>query len=193
MMLTDVSRDVRLQIDGGTLVPLVPGHAPAMAEAVAESGLLLRETVPWYRDGMTVDDFGRWAEAAKTLWADGSGFVFSVLADSTGGFLGGASLEAVHAGRLSANLSYWTRAAASGRGVATRSARRLASWGCVDLGLQRIEVSIVTTNAASLAVAQNAGAVVEGTLRNAARWDGVSRDMAVFSFIPADFAHRQHG
>jgi hypothetical protein len=46
---------------------------------------------------------------------------------------------------------------------------------------------MLTTNAASRAVAAASGAVAEGVLRNKARREGHSYDTAVFSFTPSDF------
>jgi RimJ/RimL family protein N-acetyltransferase len=57
------------------------------------------------------------------------------------------------------------------------------------VGLHRVEISMVTANSASRAAAAASGAVAEGVLRNKARWADESHDMAVFSFVPADFAH----
>src|SRR5262249_28411497 len=87
-----------------------------------------------------------------------------------------------------ANMSYWVRTSKIGRGVASRAMHHLASWGCQHLGLQRIEVSMVSTNDASAAAAQKARAQFEGVLRNQARWGGANYDMKMFSFIPADFS-----
>ena len=98
-------------------------------------------------------------------------------------------MEGVDRQRSAANLSYWVRTSATGRGVARTAARLLADWGVGPLGLHRVEISMVTTNAARRAAAAASGAVAEGVLRNKARWAGESHDMAVFSFVPADFAH----
>ena len=87
-----------------------------------------------------------------------------------------------------ANLSYWVRSSSTGRGIASAAARRLALWAVNELHLARVEITMVATNAASIATARKSGAAFEGCLRNNARWSGESYDMMVFSFVPQDFA-----
>ena len=181
-----VSRGVRLGGGGIELRPLDVDHAAAFHEAVCESAAELTGTVPWWRPDATVADQEEWARFTRDAWAKGTLYAFVVLGGD-GRLLGACSLEGVDRRRSSANLSYWVRTSATGRGVARTAARLLAGWGVGQLGLHRVEISMVTANAASRAAAAGSGAVAEGVLRNRARWGGQSYDMAVFSFTPADF------
>jgi ribosomal-protein-serine acetyltransferase len=181
-----VSRHVRLADGGIELRPLDTQHAVAFDEAIRESAAELKGTVPWWRPDATVADQEAWARFTRDAWDKGTLYAFVVL-DLDGTLLGACSLEGVDRQRSSANLSYWVRTSATGRGVARTAARLLAGWGVGPLGLHRVEISMVTSNAASRAAAAACGAVAEGVLRNKARWAGESHDMAVFSFIPADF------
>jgi ribosomal-protein-serine acetyltransferase len=180
-----VSRDVRLAGGGVELRPLDLQDAVEFDEAVQESEAELAQTMAWWRPGMTVDDHESWIRFALAAWTDGNLYTF-VIQDAHR-LLGACSLEAVDRRRLTANLSYWVRTSATGRGVARTATRLLAGWGVGPLGLQRVEISMVVANAASRAAATGSGAVAEGVLRNKARWDGRNWDMAVFSFVPADF------
>lgn len=183
-----LSRDVRLSGGGIELRPLDTEHAAALDEAIRESAAELERTVPWWRPDATAADQEAWARFTRDAWDKGTLYAFVIL-DPDGTLLGACSLEGVDRQRSAANLSYWVRTSATGRGVARTAARLLADWGVGPLGLHRVEISMVTTNAASRAAAAASGAVAEGVLRNKARWAGESHDMAVFSFVPADFAH----
>jgi ribosomal-protein-serine acetyltransferase len=183
-----LSRDVRLAGGGIELRPLATDHAVTLDEAIRESAAELQRTVPWWRPDATVADQETWARFTRDAWEKGTLYAFVIL-DPDGTLLGACSLEGVDRQRSAANLSYWVRTSATGRGVARTAARLLADWGVGPLGLHRVEISMVTTNAASRAAAAASGAVAEGVLRNKARWAGESHDMAVFSFVPADFAH----
>jgi ribosomal-protein-serine acetyltransferase len=183
-----LSRDVRLAGGGIELRPLDTEHAAALDEAIRESAAELKRTVPWWRPDATAADQEAWARFTRDAWDKGTLYAFVIL-DPDGTLLGACSLEGVDRQRSAANLSYWVRTSATGRGVARTAARLLADWGVGPLGLHRVEISMVTTNAASRAAAAASGAVAEGVLRNKARWAGESHDMAVFSFVPADFAH----
>jgi len=180
-----VSREVRLAGGKIELRPLEVDHAVAFDEAVRESAAELKGTMPWWRPDATVADQEAWARFTRDAWAQGTLYAFVILGGD-GTLLGACSLEGVDRRRLSANLSYWVRTSATGRGVARTAARLLAGWGIGTLGLHRVEISMVTANAASRAAAAASGAVAEGVLRNKARWRGQSYDMAVFSFVPAD-------
>jgi ribosomal-protein-serine acetyltransferase len=182
-----VARDVRLVAGDLELRPLGPEHAVAFHEAVLESAAALQGTVPWWRADATVADQEAWARFAADAWEQGTLYAFVIL-DGAGRVLGACSLEGVDRQRSWANLSYWVRTSAAGRGVARTAARLAGGWGVGPLGLDRVEISMVTTNVASRAAAAGSGAVAEGVLRNKARWAGRSYDMAVFSFVPADFA-----
>jgi ribosomal-protein-serine acetyltransferase len=181
-----VPSEVHLEVDGIALRPLGIEHAAAIDEAVRESAEELSGTVPWWRPEMTVTDHEAWIRFTATAWADDRLYAF-VIVTARGALLGACSLEGVDRQRSAANLSYWVRSSATGRGVARTAARLLGEWGIRTLGLHRVEISMVTTNAASRAAAAGSGAVAEGVLRNKARWGGQSRDMAVFSFVPTDF------
>ena len=182
-----LSRDVRLAGGGIELRPLDMKHAVALDEAIRESAAQLRQTVPWWRPDGTVADQEAWARFTRDAWENGTLYAFVIL-DLDGTLLGASSLEGVDRQRSSANLSYWVRTSATGRGVARTAARLLAGWGVGPVGLHRVEISMVTANSASRAAAAASGAVAEGVLRNRAPWADESHDMAVFSFVPADFA-----
>jgi ribosomal-protein-serine acetyltransferase len=141
----------------------------------------------WWRPDGTVADQEAWARFTRDAWENGTLYAFVIL-DPDWTLLGACSLEGVDRQRSSANLSYWVRTSATGRGVARTAARLLAGWGVGPVGLHRVEISMVTANSASRAAAAASGAVAEGVLRNRARWADESHDMAVFSFVPADFA-----
>ena len=182
-----LSRDVRLAGGGIELRPLDMEHAVALDEAIRESAAALERTVPWWRPDGTAADQEAWARFTRDAWEKGTLYAFVIL-DPDGTLLGACSLEGVDRQRSAANLSYWVRTSATGRGVARTAARLLAGWGVGPVGLHRVEISMVISNAASRAAAAASGAVAEGVLRNKARWAGESHDMAVFSFVPADFA-----
>ena len=182
-----MERGVVLVSGGRSIVPLEAAHVDSMWEAIVESGDSLRPTMPWWTPELSKEDMNRWAEFAESEWASGNLYAFSIFDQGTHSYLGAVSLESVNRERMTANLSYWTRSSATRQGVASSAARETARWGIFTLGLHRVEVAIVTSNVPSTRTARASGAAFEGTMRNAARWDQRSHDMAYFSFIPDDF------
>ena len=82
-----------------------------------------------------------------------------------------------------ANLGYWVRSGATGRGVATAAVRQLYGWGLRHTDLVRFEILIAVENRASRRVAEKAGAHPEGILRNRVLLQGMPHDAAVYSLI----------
>lgn len=85
-----------------------------------------------------------------------------------------------------ANLGYWVRTSAAGRGIATQAARLVARFGFDQLGLHRIEILAAVDNIASQRVAEKVGAVREGVLRKRLLINSESRDAVMFSLLPED-------
>lgn len=187
--MTAIAPEIRLETGSLVLATLAPEHLDPMWEAITESAAALRGTMPWWRDEQTKDDIATWTAYARSAWQSGDLYAFSILSGRDGRYLGACSLEGVNKKVLTANLSYWVRTSSTRRGIASSSARRLAAWACSALDLQRVEISMVSTNLGSIAAARKSGAVYEGRLRNKVRWSGESRDMMVFSFTPQDLAN----
>lgn len=85
-----------------------------------------------------------------------------------------------------ANLGYWTRSSAVGRGVGTIATRLVARFGFEQLGLQRIEIVAAVGNRASQRVAEKVGATREGVLRRRLLIHGKSQDAFVYSLVSED-------
>jgi ribosomal-protein-serine acetyltransferase len=160
--------------------------AANMHAAAVESAAELETTMPWFSRGMTLESFASFATWARDAWDRGEHYELSILARD-GTFLGSAGLT-VDAKTMSANLQYWVRTSATGRGVASQATRLISRWAIETLGLQRVEIFISEHNVASQATARKSGAHFEGVLRNKIRWQERAYDAHIFSFVPADFA-----
>ena len=80
------------------------------------------------------------------------------------------------------------RTSAAGRGVATRATKLAARFGFAELGLNRIEIVAALDNVASQRVAERAGAVREGILRQRLSINGVPHDAVLFSLVAGDLS-----
>jgi ribosomal-protein-serine acetyltransferase len=182
------SRPVSAELEGEyiRLRRLAVDDATSMHAAAVESAAELETSVPWFSRGMTVESFRSFATWAWEAWDRGEHYELSILARD-GTYLGSAGLS-VDATTMSANLQYWVRTSATGRGVASEAARLVSRWAIQALGLQRVEIFISDHNVPSQMAARKSGAHLEGVLRNKIRWDGRPYDAHVFSFVPSDFA-----
>ncbi len=119
----------------------------------------------------TNDDACRWLERQQAGWADGTRLSFAVVctdaAAAPARAVGNVVLKGRSADKDSAEVGYWTAAAARGRGVASAAVVKLTAWAFDSFGpdgLQRIDLIHQLDNVASCRVAQKSGYVLTGVL-----------------------------
>ena len=112
--------------------------------------------------------------------------LFAVFDARESPYLGGCGINGLDGLHRFANLGYWIRTAAVGRGVATAAARLTADFGFEQLALERLELVIEPANTASIRVAEKLGAQREGLLRRRLNFEGEQRDALMFSLIRGD-------
>ena len=99
-----------------------------------------------------------------------------------GRLLGGIAVGARSWGR--AEVGYWVRRDARGRGVATRALVLLTQWGLERY--RRLQLHADVENVASQRVAEKAGFRREGILRSWIEQDGIPRDHVLYSRLRSD-------
>ncbi len=176
---------VSREMDDGVVMlrPPTEGDIDEIFAAVRES---LAEVMPWmawcHPDYQPVET-AEWVRSTQQAWANDTEYPFSIVDCASGAMLGTCGLNAIDRLNRWANLGYWVRTSATGRGVATRAATLAAGFAFRELGLDRIEILVASENAASRRVAGNLGAVREGVLRRRLRVGDISYDAVVFSLI----------
>lgn len=161
--------------------------AAAIAEAARESVAELQPWMPWCHPEYSIDESRAWLALQVAAFDRGTAFEFAVVS-ADGRYLGGCGLNQIDTANNRINLGYWIRTAATRRGVATAAVRILREWAFEHTPLIRLEIVVAAGNAASHRVAEKAGAVREGTLRQRLVLHGVAWDATMFSFIrePSD-------
>ncbi|TDD70164.1 GNAT family N-acetyltransferase [Actinomadura rubrisoli] len=117
----------------------------------------------------------------------GLGIHLAVIGRDTGGLLGTIGLFRVDWQQRTCEVGYGMRPSARGRGYATETLSLVSRWALGACGLYRVELRALTTNHASIRVAEKAGYRREGVARGAERGpDGANHDMVVFGLIAPD-------
>jgi RimJ/RimL family protein N-acetyltransferase len=165
-----------------TLRPYTLNDCTDVYEAVRESLAELIPWMPWCHPEYSIDETQTWLETQVDAFHQGSEFEFAMVS-KTGRYLGGCGLNRIDRINRVANLGYWVRSGATGRGVATAAVRQLYGWGLRHTDLVRFEILIAVENRASRRVAEKAGAHPEGILRNRVLLQGMPHDAAVYSLI----------
>lgn len=180
--------DERLALRGGTVVLRPPrvDDAGAILEAVLESVAEVGAWLAWCHAEYSLDDALGWVRGSREARARGEECAFVITDARDGAVLGGCGLNQVDAANRRANLGYWVRTTATGRGVATEAAGLVAEFGMSVLGLGRLEIVAAKGNRASQRVAEKLGAVREGVLRDRFWIAGEPVDGVLYSLVPGD-------
>jgi RimJ/RimL family protein N-acetyltransferase len=166
--------------------PYEIGDAQQLFEAANESIATVGEWLWWCTPDFSLETAKHWVEFQVAAFRAFTEFEF-VITSRDGRFLGGCGLNAIDNQNARANLGYWVRSSETARGVATEATRQLAKWAFQNTELVRLEIVVAKDNVPSLRVAEKAGAIREGILRQRLRVKGVHQDSIMFSILKADF------
>jgi len=179
-----------VQVPRIELAPLVAASNPDPREflqAVIESKATLVRWMPWCHADYGAADVERWFTAADQMWSSQTAFPMLIRSKEDGALLGGAGLHDVLLyGKREADLGYWVRANARGRGVASTAMRSIAAFAFNELKLARASIRIRIDNGSSRRAAERAGASFEGVTRHGIVQGEARFDAAQYSLLPAD-------
>lgn len=160
--------------------------ADELYEAVRESMSELHPWMPWCHPDYSIEDSRQWLASREEAGNCGSEYSFRISDARTDRYLGGVGLNQINNLYRAANLGYWIRTSAAGRGAATRATRLVARFGFEELNLIRIEIVAAVGNLASQRVAEKVGAFREGVMRRALLIHGAAHDAVLTSLIAED-------
>ena len=106
---------------------------------------------------------------------------FAILDSVSDDLLGSIGVRSLDGGE--AEVGYWVKREARGRGVATRALALVSRWVLVERGIGRLRLRAEPGNVASQRVAEKAGFVKEGVQRSALEMKGERRDVVVYSLV----------
>ncbi|HJR51618.1 MAG TPA: GNAT family protein, partial [Gemmatimonadales bacterium] len=122
-----------------------------------------------------------WVTAQQALARQDLAYEFAIWGE--GRYLGGCGISQISATNRFANLGYWVRASAMGRGVAPAAARLAAEFAFQHTDLVRLEIVCAVGNVRSQRVAEKLGAVREGVLRSRLFLPSGPSDAVMFSLV----------
>lgn len=159
-----------------------PDDAQALWEAARESVGEVGRWLPWCHAEYSVAEALEWISLGAKLFFEGQEYRFAVVG-ADGRLLGGCGINQVNRVHRFGNLGYWVRTSATGRGVATEAVRQAARFAFRETDLVRLEIVCAVGNARSQRVAERAGAVREGVLRQRLLLHGEPVDAVMYSFV----------
>jgi ribosomal-protein-serine acetyltransferase len=162
--------------------PYRADDAQALYEAARESVRDMFPWLAWCHPDYSMAEAAEWASLQAALASDSPEFAFAVVGPNDE-FLGGCGVNQVNSIHRFANLGYWVRSSATGRGVARAAVRETAEFVFHKTDLVRLEIVCAVENRRSQRVAEAVGAVREGILRNRLLLHGKTVDAVMYSLV----------
>ena len=175
-----------IENEGIKLRRVRPSDTESLFEAVTESISELSPWMPWCTKDYSIKESRIWCESREGAWNKKEAYDFLMIDKQEGALLGVCGLNNINEEVKLANLGYWVRSSRTGRGIASETVPMLAEFGFDNLNLNRIEIVAAEENLISQHVAEKAGALREGLLRQRLFVHGKSLDAFMFSLIPMD-------
>lgn len=193
--LTATAVGPRLQSARLVLRPLVPSDFPAWSEVRRRCGDWLTRWEP--RRGSGVPDaaehrraFDARCEASDRERANGSSFRFGVFHD--GRFAGEINVGSVQRGAYqNAYVGYWIDEAVAGRGFMPEAVVCVLRFAFEELGLHRVQISIIPRNTASRRVVEKLQVREEGIAERYLEINGVWEDHVRYAMTVEEWRVRR--
>lgn len=171
--------------------PAIPAFAEGLADLIRRNVDRLRRFLPAVA---TIDSVEK-ARSHLALVADRAAraeiLEWYLFAD--GVLCGSVRLNRIELGNRKTSIGYLLDAAYQGRGIATLAVRAFLGYWFRELGMNRVELTCATNNVASMRVAERAGFVREGWLRQA-EWLGASFvDHYVYGLLRSEYLSKVAG
>jgi RimJ/RimL family protein N-acetyltransferase len=170
-----------------TLRPWQERDVPSIVSACQD------EDIAWWLDQVpqpySEADGRTYVAMTRRGWKEGSHSIFAITDTVTGEVMGSIGLHWLDPDQGVAEIGYWVRREARGRGVATRATKLASRWALAECGTKRLQLRADRRNVASQRVAESAGFRREGVLRSVrfnAR-QGRRVDFVMYSLLPDEF------
>lgn len=160
--------------------------ADALADAIRESSTSAGRWIPWATPEYDTATAADWIRQCKAAWVMGDGYEMVILDEHSGRILGGMGLNQRNREHGFANLGYWLRVSARGKGNVTRAGKLALAFAFGSAGLTRIEIVAAHDNWPSRKAAKRIGGTFEGLLRNRLKINTNAVDAAMYSVVPGD-------
>jgi ribosomal-protein-serine acetyltransferase len=156
-----------------------------MTRAARESFPDVSPWMPWCHADYSASDAAAWVGATLAAHRDGTGHEFAIV-DEDDRYAGGCGISQVNRYSGVANLGYWVRSSATGRGIASAAVMQLIPWVFRNTALHRLDIVVATANVRSQRVAEKIGAARDAVLRKRTLVNGRPADAILYSVLRPD-------
>ncbi|HII40934.1 MAG TPA: GNAT family N-acetyltransferase [Thermoplasmata archaeon] len=159
--------------------------APRIFALMDGSREYLRKWLPWVDTTRTVADTEGFVHRAHEQMGRGEGFHAGIeYRGALAGIIGHVYLDPVN---QRAEIGYWLGETFQGRGIMTRTCRRMVDYAFESLGLHRVEIRVDVDNRKSRAIPERLGFVPEVLLRESVHAHGQFRDIVMYAKLRGEW------
>jgi RimJ/RimL family protein N-acetyltransferase len=156
-----------------------------MTAAARESVADISPWMPWCHPNYSESDAAGWIQVTLDSHRNGTMYDFAII-DDAGRYAGACGINKISHPDGVANLGYWVRSSAMGRGIAPAAVLQLIPWVFQNTPLHRLEIVVAIGNIRSLRVAEKVGAHRDAVLRKRTLVLGQPSDAVLFSVVRPD-------
>ncbi|HSQ42308.1 MAG TPA: GNAT family protein [Fibrobacteraceae bacterium] len=167
------------------LRPLEGKDASLFFEVVHADKTALGQWLPWVEGMISPKHAASFLAAAEIQQEMGNGGIWGVFLRKH--LIGAVTLHWIQWEHMAASLGYWLCHSSQGQGLATEACQLALRHCFVQLGLNRVELSVATDNQPSLTLARRLGLREEGLRRQYERLHGVFHDHISFAMLAEDY------
>lgn len=154
----------------------------AIYSAVIASRSELSPWMPWCHEDYSRHDTVTWVEGRPAAWERNEEWSFLIV-DRNDTVVGSCGIHRLDLKNGVGELGYWVQTPSTRQGIATAATLQLCRWAFSERGLRRIEILASVENCASQRVAEKAGGVREGILRQRIWLRGRPHDCVLYSIL----------
>lgn len=174
--------------DGIEIRTLHRGLADRIFRIVQAERDHLGRFLPWVQQTQSISDTVRFLAQARDAFLHGQAVHGAIWVD--GELAGMMALTLHNKVDQCAHIGYWLSSRVQGRGVIAKALPEFVRYAFTEWRLHRIEILCATDNVRSCRVAERAGFVHEGVLREARKVNGAYLDMHVYSLLEQEWRAR---
>jgi RimJ/RimL family protein N-acetyltransferase len=165
----------------------VPGDGAIVHPSVCRSIDELNAWMPWAKRDYSLDDAESWCRRVRAEFYLRVQWQFILLDRASGAHLGNVGAHRFNWDTPSAEIGYWLRTDATGKGLMTEAVRAISDRLIEEHGFRRIEIRCDELNQRSAGVAERSGYELQARLRCHARdHHGSLRDTRIYAHVIAE-------
>ncbi|HUB27023.1 MAG TPA: GNAT family protein [Tepidisphaeraceae bacterium] len=181
MLLASVDEQTELRV-------LSESDAPVFYEVLRANREHLSRWFDFAEREQSMEEVVAFLKRTQERYTRRSGFWCGIWQD--GDLIGAIGVSNFDGENRSIELSYWLAKSQTGKGICTRACAAMIDYLFKEYGLNRVGIRCAAENQRSAALAARLGFRMEGLLRQAERFDGRFRDVAVYGLLADEWVPR---